>query len=266
MIKRILVGLAGTPYTPVAVRRAVLTAQAHGAAVGGVTLFDSLRSPDDEARSEPFLSRITVEHVERAVAHFENECRAAGVPYQVHRERSEPFSALMDLSRYHDMVVLGLKGLFEHRLPATDPEALLLQLGTAGVRPILAETSEYRPVSRVLVACNGSADSANALKHFVLMRLWPDAVLKIMTFVHHAEKGRRLVEDASAYCRAHGYKTETHVDPGDPALLLLPTAGLWGADLIVMGSGARSMLVRRALGDMALEAIRHSRIALFLCH
>ena len=41
MIKRILVGLAGTTYTPVAIERAVTLANSHDAEVTGVTVFDA---------------------------------------------------------------------------------------------------------------------------------------------------------------------------------------------------------------------------------
>ena len=38
MIKRVLVGLAGTPYTPVAIQQAITIAQANSAEVTGVTV------------------------------------------------------------------------------------------------------------------------------------------------------------------------------------------------------------------------------------
>ncbi len=43
MIKRILVGLAGTTYTPVAIERAITLAKAHGAELTGVTVLDPSR-------------------------------------------------------------------------------------------------------------------------------------------------------------------------------------------------------------------------------
>jgi len=43
MIKRILVGLAGTTYTPVAIQRAVSLTQTHVAEVTGVTVLDRRR-------------------------------------------------------------------------------------------------------------------------------------------------------------------------------------------------------------------------------
>ena len=43
MIKRVLVGLAGTTYTPVAIERAVTLAKTHDAEVTGVTVLDARR-------------------------------------------------------------------------------------------------------------------------------------------------------------------------------------------------------------------------------
>ena len=40
MIKRILVGLGGTPFTEVAIERAIEIAKAHGALITGVTVVD----------------------------------------------------------------------------------------------------------------------------------------------------------------------------------------------------------------------------------
>ena len=45
---------------------------------------------------------------------------------------------------------------------------------------------------------------------------------------------------------------------------LLPEADSWQADLIFVGSGARSLLLRRLFGDTALQLIRNSDRPLFL--
>jgi nucleotide-binding universal stress UspA family protein len=48
-------------------------------------------------------------------------------------------------------------------------------------------------------------------------------------------------------------------------VLLLASAALWQADMIVMGNSLRSVFMRRVLGDTALDAIRRSPVPLFLC-
>ena len=50
-IKRILVGLGGTPFTPTSIRLAIELAQSHQAEVTGVTLLDESNFIDDAAES-----------------------------------------------------------------------------------------------------------------------------------------------------------------------------------------------------------------------
>lgn len=108
-------------------------------------------------------------------------------------------------------------------------------------------------------------ESAKAMKRFVQLRLWPDARLKIMTFNPSDNEADRLVHDAADYCRAHAFQVDWQTNPGEPSVLLLASAALSQADMIVMGNSARSVFLRRALGDTALEAIRRAKIPLFLC-
>jgi len=53
-------------------------------------------------------------------------------------------------------------------------------------------------------------------------------------------------------------------NPGQAKDLLLDAATLWQADMIVMGSSARSVWVRRILGDTLLDVLSQAEIPLFL--
>jgi len=52
-------------------------------------------------------SRITESTFE-----FEEACDGAKVPYQVVEENADPFTKLVDLARYHDLIVFGLRSIF----------------------------------------------------------------------------------------------------------------------------------------------------------
>ena len=88
-IKRILVELGSTPYTPIAIRRALELAQRHEAMVTGVTIVDfkglrdsgvfyasGARVHDQEVQKERL--RSTVEHLDEAVEGFKAACEEAG--------------------------------------------------------------------------------------------------------------------------------------------------------------------------------------------
>jgi nucleotide-binding universal stress UspA family protein len=171
---------------------------------------------------------------------------------------------LIDAARYHDVMVFGLRSVFRYDFLAGDPESLLIRLVGAGVRPLIAVSEEYRSISRVLIAYNGSMESAKAMKRFVQMRLWPNAELKIVTFHPSDSKAEELFRAAEEYCRAHGFRVCHQSNPGDPKVLLSVAATLWQADMIVMGNSARSVLLRKVLGDTLLVTLRDTKIPLFL--
>jgi nucleotide-binding universal stress UspA family protein len=273
MIKRILVGLGGTPYTPVAIQRAVMLAKSHEAELTGVTVLDTKRvrcegtglvkAPNrDSLRVERM--QIALSQIQQCVGEFESACQAANVKHRVVEESGDAFSSLVDHARYHDLMVFGLRSIFEYDFMAGAPESLLIRLVGAGVRPLIAVSDRFRSMSRVLIAYNGSMESAKAMKQFVQMRLWPNAELKLMTFHPSGDQADELLWAAAEYCRAHGFRVCHQSNPGDPRVLLLPAATMWQADMIVMGNSARSVIVRKVLGDTLLATLRDTKIPLFL--
>ena len=276
MIKKILLGLGGTPYTTVAIQRAVQVARHYGAAITGVTAIslDRLKGIGAEQKESAYtnMDRLTVtrELIEEAVSLFESACSAEGIKFQIKHEMEDSFSLMISLSRYHDIMIFGLRSIFEYNVSIVDlsveePKDTLARLISAGVRPIIAVSDTFRPIQKVLIAYSGSMESAKTMKRFVQMRLWPDAKLKIVTFQSSEEKARHLLNDASEYCRAHGYSVVGESNPGSPKDFLLPIASYWQADMIVLGNSAGNLLVKRALGETALHIIRNADRPLFLC-
>lgn len=274
MVKRILVGLAGTPYTEAAVRRAIELARRHGAEVTGVTVVDVQRLCNvgsvpigaDGAAEELREHRLqlTSEHVHEAVAAFKVACQAERVPHRVVCEEGNAFKLMLGFARYHDLVLFGLRSIFEYYFEDVDSSKLLSQLVGGGVRPIVADATEFRPIRRALIAYNGSMGSAKTLRRFVQLRLWPDAVVRIVTFDNVDEDPDQLLADAADYCRAHGLEPETEHVGGSSRDGLLPYAAQWDADLIALGNSCRNLLIRQLFGETALHVMRDADRALFL--
>ena len=273
MIKRILVGLGGTPYTPFAIARSIELAQEHGAELTGVTVVDvgrlsrigsvPLGASASARELREFRLEVAQEHVAEATEQFVAACRQAEVPYNVRQEEGNPFDLLASCARYHDLMVFGLKSLFEHEV-VRDPHNVLVRLVADGVRPLLAVSADARPIRRVLIAYSGSMESAKTMKWFVQLGLWPKAQLRIVTFEHHVDEAEQLVGDAADYLRKHGFEPEEAYDPGSPKHQLLPYAAEWGADLIVAGNSAKNLLLRNALGETALNLVTTADRHLFI--
>jgi len=277
MIKKILLGLGGTPYTSVAIQRAVGLAKRFEAEITGVTVLnlDHLSkvglAQEETIPAAVHRGILTKDRIEAAISEFESSCAAEGIKYHIKQEEKESsFDLMISLARYHDLMIFGLRSIFEYKVSVVDlsieePKDTLAKLISAGVRPIIAVSETFRPIQKVLIAYSGSMESAKTMKRFVQLRLWPAVKLKIVTFQRSEDKAHQLLHDASEYCRAHGFHVDTESNPGSPKDSLLPMATLWQADMIVMGNSARNLLVKRVLGETALHIIRNADRPLFLC-
>ena len=273
MIKRILVGLGGTPFTEVAVRRAVELARAHEAELTGVTVVDLGRIHKvgpvplgGGAYAQRMVERriaVTEDRVEQAVSAFKHACSEAGVGHVVERETGDPFDLMISHARYHDLTIFGLKSLFDYGI-TPEPKDALIRLVTQGVRPILAVSPKFRTVRKALVAYSGSMESAKAMRRFVQMRLWSDLEIEIVHFAKDDAEGKRLLSDAATYCRAHGCRTETRRISGSAETDILSRAQESDADIIVMGNSIRSLMFRHILGSTTLSTILNTDRPLFL--
>lgn len=265
MIKKILLGLGGTAYTPAAIVRAVDLAARHGAALTAATVLPSYARAGLGSSRDPQAGAAdgAVPSIESAVAQTENACKSAGLSYRIEQEEDGPFHRLIALSRSHDLTVFGLQSLFRYDM-VEDPRDALAKLLVEGAKPILAVSSMPHPMRRILVAYNGSPESSAALRAFLHLRLWPDISLRIIHFGAHEDSRRNLLCEAAELCRAHGFDPFTQIVAGQAKDRLLPYAEKWGADLIVLGSATRKLLLRHAFGETALQAIRHSTRSLFL--
>ena len=96
MIKRILLGLGGTPYTDVAIERAIELAKEHGARITAVTVVDTKRlkqigplPPGGDAFAQKLRKKrllITELQIQKAIAKFRKKCEKFGISTKVKRE------------------------------------------------------------------------------------------------------------------------------------------------------------------------------------
>lgn len=273
MIKRILVGLGSLDYARSATAKAIELAKTHDASLTGVTLFDADRLDDagpipigaGQLAKELKESRLDDARaiIRAAENHFLDACEKSDVKHSLQRETGDPLESLVSLTRYHDLVICGLKSLFDHGVIDEPPDELAT-LVQEGVRPLLAVSDKDQPIKRVLIAYSGSMESAKTMRRFVHFRMWPDAKIRIVTFHDEQRAGDERLAEAVEYFKAHGLEPETECILQPPLEHILPYAESWGADLIVLGNSAKNMLLRRILGETALHVMRNAERPLFL--
>jgi len=273
MLKRILLGLGGTPYTDVAIERAVELAKIHGALITGVTIIDVKRlkqigpvPPGAGVFAEKLRENrltITEERIEEAIEKFKKKCEEYSIQIKIERENGDPFESMIAHARYNDVTIFGLKSLFDYGF-TMEPRDALIRLVSQGVRPIIAVSPVFRPIRNVLIAYSGSMESAKAMRRYVQLNPWRNVQLRIVHFGRRDEDTQKLLKDAADYCRDHGYPNKTESVDQSAREHLVEYARQNDMDLIVMGNSIRNILLRHLLGDTALKAIQQSDRPLFL--
>jgi nucleotide-binding universal stress UspA family protein len=273
MIKRILLGLGGTPYTDVAIERAIELAKAHGARITGVTVVDTKRlkqvgplPPGGDAFAQKLRKKrllITELQIQKAIEKFRKKCEKFGISTKVKRETGDPFEAMIAHARYSDITVFGLKSLFDYGF-TVEPRDAIIRLVSQGVRPIIAVSPQFRTIRRVLIAYSGSMESAKAMRRYVQLNPWRNASLRVVYFGKGGRVTDQLLKDAADYCRDHGFSTETESVADSAKDRLIEYAQQNDMDLIVMGNSIRNLLFRHLLGDTVLSAIQQTDRPLFL--
>lgn len=273
MIKRVLLGLGGTPFTDVAIQRAVELATIHGALITGITVVDTKRLKQIgpvppgggvyAAKLREKRADITEEHVDNAIKQFKAQCEEADIPFKIERETGDLFETMIAHARYNDVTIFGLKSLFDYGFTA-EPRDALIRLVSQGVRPLIAVSPQFRPIRNVLMAYSGSMESAKAMRRFVQLNLWRNISLRIVHFGRRDDNTEKLLKDAGDYCRDYGHSCETELVDQHARDHLIGYAQKYDMDLIVMGNSIRNLLFRHLLGDTVLNAIQQSDRPLFL--
>jgi nucleotide-binding universal stress UspA family protein len=145
-----------------------------------------------------------------------------------------------------------------------------LRLIAQGMRPLLALPDTVRAVKRVLIAYNGSLESAKAMKQFLQAPLWQAAETHVvcMGAPKTGEDAGLLLAGAADYARDHGCEPHVSNPPcaAAPWQALLAHAAEISADLIVLGSSYRKVLLSQRFGRNAINLIRAAELPLFLSH
>ncbi len=276
MLKRILVGVAGTASTAAKIAMTVDIARRHDATVSLLSVIDRERLARigpvpmggahyaKSMRDDRVLTIVA--NADAAIERFIAACREAGVGYEVVREHGAPLDVLAGAWRTHDLCILGLRGWFTAGVVA-EPEDALFRLLRQGVRPILA-VSEQEPatVSKILVAYDGSPEAAKAMKRSVQMRLWGDASIHLTAFDAPDGATRKALDEAIRYVNAHGLTVEVSTSDRPLTDAFESEADRVGAEVLGLGIRYRASLLGNRFDARAATVVRTANRPVFLSH
>lgn len=211
------------------------------------------------------------EAAERTRKMCEEAAGDAGVTFDWRAEEGILTDKLNEYGRYSDLIVLGQHEPGKHReRRESAADHVVLESGTAClVVPYIGAAREQ--IENVLIAWNGSMESAHAVKDAVpiLTQARRVEVLIINPEQQKIKDEHGPGSGIRAYLARHGIDAKTHTihnqqsDPGD---VLLSYASDFSADLVVMGAYSHTRWREKILGGFTRHLLEHMTVPVLMSH
>lgn len=275
MLKRILVGLDGSPYAKAALDHAIGLAKTHGASISGVAVVDT-KEIDSRGVGAGLGASCYAQHLKKSLTgkwrertrdymrRFEGAVRLAGVPYQKLFEEGVPFKAILEDAKVHDLLVLGLKTYF-HGEGQEAPGDTLARIARHAVCPVLAVSEKVNPIRRVLAAVSGDTSASRVMRMFLQLQPWPGVEVVLLHVGEDERRGDFVMNAYIDYVSAHGLKVEpVLLHDEDPGKATLREAADRKCDAIVIGGNHHMTVGELIFGSNTDEVIRGAQVPVFL--
>jgi nucleotide-binding universal stress UspA family protein len=278
MYKNILLCTDGSPAADVAADGAIWLAGKIGAGIHGLYVTDirMLEGPwfadlSGAAGAQPYAALVPqLEEIQREKADLllgiiQKKCRQQDVPCEVFHETGSLVSTVLDYERRADLVVLGQRG--EH----AEWSGNMLGSGVerivrASIKPALVMSAAFRPITRVLVAYDGSPGAEKALEAGLdlAVQLRAEVILLTACYRENEESAAQALHKAKEEAENRGLKPNAQLAHGDAEVEILKWVVQSKADLIVMGAYGHSRLREFFLGSITHQVMRKAAVPLLL--
>ncbi|MHB8811381.1 MAG: universal stress protein [Desulfobulbaceae bacterium] len=214
------------------------------------------------------------------------EAKQLGEGYGVHiftnLEQGEPYERIVRVAAEEncDLIVMGRSGL-SHMERALMGGVTARVIGHTDRNVLIVPETARLDWNRILVATDGSENSAAAVRHAVAVAKEHGAMLAAVSVVytdeemialapehiqHLADKARNNLQVVTDLCAAEGVSVETFVREGEPHEQITGVAGEIGASLIVMGTHGRKGLSRLLMGSVTERTIGYAECPVLIIH
>ncbi|GBD36979.1 hypothetical protein HRbin36_02109 [bacterium HR36] len=277
MLRAILVGLDGSPYSRTAMQLASRWARRFGAEVLAVGVVDepTIRRPEPVPLGAGYFKQHLEETRLREAAErvhlFLQECQQFCASQQITCRNivdvGDPWEQIVLESQRCDVIVLGQETHFRFETQEEPCDTLFRVLRNAP-RPVVTVPKKLPEAETVLVAYDGSVQAGRAMQLFALLGLGQERSVLVCSVHNDAKQARRWAETAGDFLAHHGLQPSLHPigSSASPAEVLLQEADQHQVGLIVAGAYGKPFLREFFLGSVTQRLLREANVPLFLHH
>lgn len=204
-----------------------------------------------------------------------------------HRGRAilEDASALLEKAGVTEVTTRLRHGDIVETIPDLEGDARLILIGKRGEaadfakghlgsnlerivrashQPVFIASRTFRPISRVLLAFDGSASARKAVDHIIRSPLFQGLSVHVVTVGSPTPEGAQGLADAKAMLKAAGIEAETSVLPGQPETALGKLVDEAQVDMLVMGAYGHGRIRSLIIGSTTTAMIRACKVPVVL--
>jgi len=174
-----------------------------------------------------------------------NVAKSAGLEVDTKLIEGVPDKILIDLSKDHDMIIMGVTGKGGSgygRVGATATKVI-----EGAFCPILTLKSGSRKIEEVLLPVTDSHEAAIDLAIETVKRI--NGILTVFSVKDKNHDAESIVQQVADRCSAEGIQVRTEIGFGDPVEVIIGKSGMY--DLIVMGTEGRKGFKKILNGSIA---------------
>jgi nucleotide-binding universal stress UspA family protein len=279
MIKSILVALDGSEHAQAASRYAIWLADRMQATVVGLHVVDVvsiegsgsfLHDVSGSLGFEPYLDfsskmrEVLHERGRTLLDGFLESCREEGVRADSRLVTGIVANEVCEHARTADLVLVGHRGLnerFSTGLLGSTTESVARKCP----KPVLVVPIEFQPITRPLLAYDGSQRAAAAMHHAAELA----SILTLPLTVLHVGKddaaAARTLEEARSYVTSYRVDAECLARTGYANEVIVDVMTEGGHDLLFIGAYGHSRIIEMVLGSTTEYVLRNTTAPVFLC-
>ncbi len=277
MLTSILIGLDGSRESESALELGLRWAKEFNATVVGLAIVDEPGIQVSEVgmvaeahhwhATAPLLAEAHRQAREN-LQEFDRQCVAVNVRHQVIEDVGSPYVQILEELQRFDLLLLGQRTHFNFGRRHVRSDETLGRVLRDSSRPVVTVPETLREGNSIVVAYDGSLQSARALQAFEATGLAESARVHVVSVAEEKIEAARHAERAIDYLRFHEISAESHhlASTEAAATLILNQVNELSARLLVLGAYGRPLLQEFFLGSTTRTLLKKSPVSLFLFH
>lgn len=279
MIKNILVVLDDSKSSESAIQLGVNLSKENKASLTGIGILDApwITTPEaiplgGAAFKVDLDAKILKEEkhrVHKLEQKFITYCKSQKISSSIIDTTGIPFEEIEHFSTEFDLIVIGKDANF-HVSSTQETTSSVKHILKDSPRPIFVTSPELPNQNRseVLIAFDGTFAASKALHIAILMGIFKDKTLHIVSVSENEAHARQWANDALKLCHHHDLKAHLHpiASALKPSIVILDLILDLKPSLIVLGAYGHGAIRSFFMGSCAQDLLKETNVPFFVYH